>query len=312
MLDLAAEQGVSLPATAPAALAAYMLVREARSLEEYLQRYTVTLSVMRTAAAMERIAYEFVLDAASDNVRYVEVRYCPALHTPELTIAQAIDSVLAGLKRGEAETGVIARVIISALRTLPPTVSVDLAHAAADYVGDGVVGFDLAGVERGFEPGAHLAAFEYAGSRGLALTCHAGEGDGAESIRGALAVGARRLGHGVRLAEDPDLLAEVRGRGVPLEMCPTSNVHTRTVPSLDEHPLKRYFDAGLVVTINTDSRLMDGITLTDELLAAHTRMGFTQDDLKRLILNAFEHAFLPEDERRTLVARTVAELEETG
>ena len=309
MIELAAERGVRLPADEPDALAKVMLVAHANSLEEYLERFEITLAVMQTPAALERIAYEFVVDSAADNVRYVEVRFCPALHTPAMSISEALEAPLKGLKGGERETQTVARLIVCGLRTLSPKVSEDLARAAVDYAGDGVVAFDLAGSERGHPATDHVKAFEYALSHGLACTCHAGEGDGPHSIRDAIHVcGVHRIGHGTRLGEDPDLEAELIERGVPLEMCLTSNVHTHTVTNVAEHPARRYFDLGGTVTFNTDSRLMDATTLTDELLLAHRALGFSREELDQVILNSIRSAFLPEPDKASLVASIQEEL----
>ncbi len=310
MLDLARAQGIRLPADTPEGLAQALYVKHARNLEEYLTKYEITLSVMQTAAALERIAYEFVLDAAADGLRYVEVRYSPLLHRPALTLGQAIEAPLAGIKRGEAETGIKVGLIVCAIRTRPPAESLELARAAADYRAAGVVAFDLAGPERGFPARDHAAAFAYAAEHGMACTCHAGEGDGPDSVHQALhECGARRIGHGTRIAEDPALLADVVERKIPLEMCLTSNVHTHAVPSLAEHPFRRYLEQGVVVTLNTDGRLMDGISLTDEYFAAQHVLGLTKADLARVVLNACESAFLPEFEKVALVSRVESELE---
>ncbi len=305
MLELARAQGTRLPAETPEALAKAMLVRDAKNLEEYLEKYTITLSVLQTAAALERVAYEFVVDKAAENVRYVEVRYSPLLHRPALTLAQAIEAPLAGIRRASAETGVKVGLIVCAMRTKPPAESLELARAAAEYRSAGVTAFDLAGAERGFPARDHRAAFEYAAAYGMACTCHAGH-----SIHQAIhEVGAQRIGHGTRLAEDPALLEEVVARKIPLEMCLTSNVHTHVVASVAEHPFKRYFQQGVVVTLNTDGPLTDGITLTDEYFLAHAVLGLSPDDLARVVLNACESAFLPEYEKVALVSRVQSELE---
>ncbi len=310
MLELARAQGITLPADTPEGLAQALSVKHAKSLEEYLTKYEITLSVMQTAGALERIAYEFVLDAAADGVRYVEVRYSPLLHRPALTLAQAIEAPLAGIKRGEAETGTKVGLIVCGIRTRPLAESLELARAAADYRAAGVVGFDLAGPEQGFPARDHRAAFEYAAQHGMACTCHAGEGDGPHSIHQALhECGARRIGHGTRLGEDPALLEYVVERRIPLEMCLTSNLHTHTVSSIAEHPFKRYLDQGVVVTLNTDGRLVDGISLTDEYFLAQGAFGLGREDLARVTLNACEHAFLPEYEKVALVSRVQSELE---
>jgi adenosine deaminase len=310
MLELAQAQGVRLPADTPEGLARALMVTGAHSLEEYLEKYAITLSVMQTAQALERIAYEFVVDAARENVRYVEVRYSPLLHRPALTLTQAIEAPLAGVKRGSAETGTKVGLIMCGIRTLGPETSLELARAAADYRGEGVIAFDLAGAERGHPAHDHRAAFEHAARHGLACTCHAGEGDGPASIADALhTCGAQRIGHGTHLGEDPALLEEVVARRIPLEMCLTSNVHTHTVESMSQHPFRRYFDQGVVVTLNTDGRLVDGITLTDEYFTAHAVLGLGKEELARVVLNTCESAFLPDFERVALISRVQSELE---
>jgi adenosine deaminase len=310
LLELADAAGVTLPALTAPALADAMLVRHARNLDEYLERYVVTVSVMRSAAALTRIGFELVEDAAAEGIRYLEVRFCPALHGPEVTLEDTIQAVLQGLASGERTTGTVARLIACGLRTLPPATSLDIARAAVKYAGRGVVAFDLAGAEAGHPAEAHARAFHAARDGGLRITCHAGEAAGPESIRAALTVcGAERIGHGVRLRDDPALESEVADRGVPLEMCLTSNVHTHAVTRIEDHPIRRYFDRGIPVTLNTDSRLMDRISLADEYWLAHTVLGFTAAELVRVARHAFAHAFLPDDELRGLLAAVTPILE---
>ncbi len=310
MLELAKAQRVRLPAETPEALAAALTVKGARSLEEYLTKYQYTLAVLQTAAALERVAYEFVLDVAAENVRYVEVRYSPLLHRPALTLVQAIEAPLRGIKRAEAETGTKVGLIVCGIRTRPAAESLELARAAVDYRTAGLVAFDLAGAERGHPAREHRDAFAHAAQHGLACTCHAGEGDGAASIREALHVcGAQRIGHGTRLQEDPALLEEVVARRIPLEMCLTSNLHTHTVAAIAEHPFRGYLERGVQVSLNTDGRLMDGISLTDEYFLAHSTLGLTREQLARVVLNACESAFLPDYEKVALVSRVQSELE---
>jgi adenosine deaminase len=311
MIELAQTAGVRLPGGDPQSLADAMFVRNAKNLEEYLDRYTYTVALMQTEVALERISYEFVHDAFLENVRYVEVRFCPALHTTSLQLSQVMEAVLAGLRRAETETGTRATLIVTALRTMAPSVSSDLAHLAVDYREEGSVAFDLAGAERHHPARDHAAAFAHAARHGLHCTCHAGEGDGPDSVRQALHdCGAQRIGHGTRIHEDTALERQVCEAGIPLEMCLSSNLHTRTVTDVASHPLRRYFDRGCVVTLNTDSRLMDGVSLTDEYWLAHTALGFSRSELDRLILNGFESAFLPDDEKTALVARVTRELQE--
>ena len=196
------------------------------------------------------------------------------------------------------------------IRTRPAAESLELARAAVDYRTAGLVAFDLAGAERGHPAREHRDAFAHAAQHGLACTCHAGEGDGAASIREALHVcGAQRIGHGTRLQEDPALLEEVVARRIPLEMCLTSNLHTHTVAAIAEHPFRGYLERGVQVSLNTDGRLMDGISLTDEYFLAHSTLGLTREQLARVVLNACESAFLPDYEKVALVSRVQSELE---
>ena len=311
MLELAEEAGVALPANDAEALAEAMLVRHANSVEEYLERYRYTVAVLQTPAALERVAYEFVVDVARENVRYVEVRFGPALHVPAMSLAQAIEAPLAGIRRATEETGTRVSLIACALRTMSPSISNDVAHAAVDYRDEGVVAFDLAGSERGHPARDHAASFRYASRHGLHCTCHAGEGDGPDSVRQALHdCGATRIGHGTRILEDPTLERYVCERRIPLEVCLSSNVHTRTVEAAAAHPVRRYMDAGCVVTLNTDGRLMDGVSLTDELWMAHTELGFTREEIDRVIVNTLESAFLPDGVKTDLVAQVKRELGE--
>ena len=313
MLELARDQGVPLPADTPEALAKALYVRDAKSLEEYLDRYRYTLAVLQTPAALERVAYEFVIDSAAENVRYVEVRYSPLLHRPALSMAEAIEAPLRGIERGAQETGTKVGLIVCGIRTLPPAQSLELARAAAEYRSAGVVAFDLAGAERAHPARNHREAFAHAAAHGLACTCHAGEGDGPESIREALHVcGAQRIGHGTRLLEDPALLDEVVEKRIPLEMCLSSNVHTGVVPAAPEHPFRKYLESGVVASLNTDGRLMDGVSLTDEYHLAHVALGLTKEQLVQAVLNAAESAFLEESEKIALTSRIKSEMEQLG
>jgi len=310
MLDLAREVGVSMPATDADALREYMVVRDARNLEEYLERFEITLSVMQTASALERIAYELAEDAAHDGVRYIEMRYAPVLNVRGgLSLEQTVEAPLRGLARAERELGVRGRIIICALRGMPAAVSHELAELAVAYRHQGVVGFDLAGGEKGHPARLHARAFDYARQHDLACTCHAGEGDGAESVREAVHVcGVDRVGHATRLIEDVALTDYCNDHRITLEICLTSNVQTHAASSYAAHPFREYFDRGLNVVLNTDNRLMSGVTLTDEYVHAADSLDFTFDELARVALNGFESSFLPYEERQRLIAEAEAEI----
>jgi len=302
MLDLGRELGVAMPAPDAASLRRYMHVTDARNLEDYLDRFAITLGVMQTEPAMERIAYELAQDAAADGVRYIEVRYAPVLNIRDgLTLEQAVEAPLRGLARAERDHKIVARVIVCAIRNMPPRVSRELAELAVAYRHRGVVGFDLAGGEVGNPAIAHADAFSYARSHDLACTCHAGEGDGPDSIRQAVhGCAVHRIGHATRLIEDTSLTDYCNDRRIPLEICLTSNVQTRVAASYASHPFREYFRRGLNVVLNTDNRLMSDVTLTDEYVHAATEIGFTFDELAEVAMNGFESSFLPYAERMEL------------
>jgi adenosine deaminase len=294
-----------MPGDTAEEVAAHMVVSDARDLEDYLNRFVITLSVMQRADALERIAYELVVDAARDGVRYIEMRYAPVLCVRDgLSLGQAVEAPLRGIARAEKETGTIGRIIICGLRHLDPKVSIELAELAVAFRDRGVVGFDLAGGERDHPARAHAAAFAYARAHDLAVTVHAGEGDGADSVRQAVHdCGADRIGHGTRLGEDERLTHYVNDRRIALEICLTSNVQTHAAATYAAHPMRRYFDRGMNVVLNTDNRMMSGVTLTDEYAHAAVSLAFTKSELARVALNGFESAFLPWEEREALVAR---------
>ena len=313
MIDLARRQRVSLPSTEVEPLRRYMRVDDATNLEDYLRRFDVTIPLLQTPEAIERVAYEMVEDAARDNVRYLEVRYCPELSRKQgLTLDQVIEAELRGLNHGERDFGVVARVINCSLRHYQPALSVAIAEHSVRYRDRGVVAFDLAGAEAGRPASAHQAAFDRAAEGYLGITIHAGEAAGAESVADAIQhCHADRIGHGTRLGESPRLLEYIRDRRIAVEINITSNVQTRAVPRAAEHPVRRYFDAGLNLTLCTDGWLMAGVSLSDEYWLAHTELGFTRREIDRMILNGFESAFLPWPERARMVESVRDELEAT-
>ena len=310
MLDLAREHGISLPHSEVNELRDYMCADNVVDLPDYLHRFDTTISILQTAAAIERVAYELVEDASLDGLRYIEVRNAPHLNIHGgLSVDEVIEATTRGLSRGERDFGTIARFITCSLRHWEPSRSLEAAQAAVRHMHSGVVAFDLAGPEAGYPASAHAEAFRYAREHLLRVTCHAGEGAGPASIRSALFdCNVTRIGHGVRAEEEPALLDYIRDAGITLEMCPTSNEQTHAVPSYAQHPIRRYLEAGVRVTINTDSRLISGITLTDEYARLVAELAMTTADLSQCVIDACEAAFLPMAERAALVSRVREEL----
>jgi adenosine deaminase len=310
MIELARDAKVELPAFEAEPLRRAMRVDDATNLEDYLRRFDVTIPLLQTSEAIERVAYEMVEDAARDNVRYLEVRYCPQLSRRQgLTLDQVIEAELRGFARGEREFKVIARVINCSLRHYDPALSVEIAERSVAYRDRGVVAFDLAGAEAGRPPGTHKAAFDVAARGYLGITVHAGEAAGAESVAEAVYLcRANRIGHGTRLYQSRPLQDYIRDRRILVETNITSNIQTGAVPHASRHPVRGYFDAGLNVTLCTDGWLMAGVNLSDEYWLAHTELGFTRAEIDQLILNGFGAAFLPWPARQTLLQQVQNEL----
>jgi adenosine deaminase len=288
-----------------------------KSLELYLEGFRHTVAVMQTPEAIERVAAECAQDLAADGIVYAEVRYAPELSTQgDLSLGAVMDAWLAGFERGTREceaaaTPITIRAIVTAMRQYAR--SVEIAELAVRYRDRGVVGFDIAGPEAGFPPSRHLDAFQLIHRANSHVTIHAGEAFGLPSIWEALQwCGAERLGHGVRIVDDVtvgddgairmgDLARYVRDRRVPLEMCPTSNVHTGAVATIEEHPIDLLRRLRFRVTVNTDNRLMSGVTLSSEFEQLVATFGFGLDEMQWLTLNAMKSAFLPFDQRLRLI-----------
>jgi len=312
ILELAKEDGIELPAKDVDGLrAAIGCGQQFGSLVEYLRGFAITLRVMQTEAALERIAFELAEDAHRENVRYLEVRYAPMLHTERgLKLTRVVEAVLNGLRRARETYGVKATVILCGIRNISPESSYQMAELAVAYKGRGVVGFDLAGAEADFPPKHHRAAFQLVRDNNINCTIHAGEAYGPESIAQAIHVcGAHRIGHGCRLRENGDLLHYLNDHRIPLECCPSSNVQTGAVKDLASHPLKLYFDLGLRVTINTDNRLITDTSVSKELYLVHREMGVPFVDIKALIFASFKSSFQPFHEKQAMLRRVATELD---
>lgn len=300
---------IPLPFDEAGALAGWFDQRGSGSLERYLDAFVYTLAAMGTPEALRRVAREAVEDHAAAGVIHAELRFGPLL-LPSMTPEVVVESVLAGLQDGSDATGVTTGLILCALRHLPDSEKV--ARLAGRYAGQGVVGFDLAGPERGFPPDDHLPAIHLAREAGLGLTLHAGEAGGVDSIRRAVDVGgADRIGHGVEIIEDcvvsdgviTDLgpvATTLVERRIPLEICPSSNLATKGW-TVSEHPLALLHRAGFVVTINTDNRLMSATTMSQEAELALDGLGLAPEELAEMTRNAAAAAFLPEQERSRLL-----------
>jgi adenosine deaminase len=314
ILELADEQGYDgLPASDESELAAWFHQGNSGSLESYLEAFEQTISVMQTEDAISRVAYEAGVDLADQGVKYAEVRYGPSLSLRRgLTIEAVLEAVVDGFERAQRDSGIALYGIATALRH--QTDSAEVATAASRYVGKGIVGFDLAGPEKGFPPEEHREACNIAREAGLGLTLHAGESDGPNSMWRALSrCGAQRLGHGVHVVQDAtfadgvlthlgSFARRVRDHQVPLEVAITSNLHTGSWAEAIDHPFGALVAAGFNVSINTDNRLMSGISMVDEYALAAETFALSTRELNAITVDALKAGFGDWPTRKALIA----------
>jgi adenosine deaminase len=302
VLELGKEGGVALPTSDIEKLKDFLEATDrTASLVEYIEYFQLPIAVLQSVPALERATYELCEDLSKDNVRYAEIRYGPWLHTQQgLSLTDVIRAVLSGWASGRKAFGLEGGIIVTALRDMPPAQNLSLAQVAGRFVSDGVIGFDLAGDEAGHPPVLHEDAFRMARSLGLNLTIHAGEAAGPESVRQAISMGAKRLGHGVRAQEDAEVLATIRERGIQLDMAPTSNAQTKAVQRLADHPLRRFYEAGIKVTISTDSPTVSSVNMTHEFEVAVRVLGCSREQVWAMNLQALEGGFADEVTRARL------------
>ncbi|BDV29990.1 adenosine deaminase [Microbacterium terricola] len=323
IIELADEIDLEVPSADSDELADWFAEKsDSGSLVEYLKTFDLTTAVMQTADGLRRVAREFVEDLAADGVIYGEVRWAPEQHLARgLSLDEAVEAVQEGIEEGEDAAGTDIRVgqLITAMRHTDR--SLEIAELAVDWRERGAVGFDIAGPEDGFLPARHRAAFDLLAAEFFPTTVHAGEAAGLDSIRSALIDGrALRLGHGVRIAEDLEIVSQegedvfvqfgdlarwVRDREIPLELSPSSNLQTGAIAAwgteLVDHPFDLLYQLGFAVTVNVDNRTMSATSLTRELALLAETFGYDLDDLQTFQLNAAAGAFLPVEEREELI-----------
>jgi len=301
LFELLRERGLAAPAPDVPALADWFRSHaHAGSLTDYLSGFALTVAAMGTPQGLERVAFEAAEDARLDGCVLGEFRIAPTLFEPHGVAPEAaVEAMLTGLRRSALPSGLI----LCVMRERPQAEGERTAELALRYRGQGVVGLDLAGPELGHPPTQHARALAIARDAGLPLTLHAGEADAAARVLMAAQLGARRIGHGVHLADaigqpgDAALLDAVRALDPHLEICPTSNVHTGAAASLARHPIRALWQAGISLSFHTDNRLMSMISQTDEAVSLVRETGLTVADLVAMSLQAAQRSFLPEPAR---------------
>jgi len=310
LLELCRVRGLDVPAQDAPALADWMHANAySGSLERYLRGFALTIAAMASAEACERVAFEAAEDARLDGCVLAEFRMAPLLLEAHGMRGEAVvEALLSGLRKSALPCGLI----VCAMRTDSPQETLRSAELAARYQDAGVIGFDLAGAERGYPPAAHAPAFARARDAGLGLTCHAGEADVGSRVLEAAVLGATRIGHGVNImrgatpVQTTQWVEQARELGLHFEVCPSSNVHTGAAESLAAHPIRAMVEAGLSVSGSTDNRLMSGVTLSSELQALHEHPGLSLTQLTQLMRNAVAASFLPAAVRDAALAAMTA------
>ncbi len=312
MLDIARAHGVTVPASV-LRLSGMVQVQDEDPLtfQNFLAKFNTLRLFYRSPEVIHRVTREAVEDAAHDNIKYLELRFTPvALSRAErFPLHDVMDWVCSSAAQAAQEFGITVRLIASVNRHESAELAEQVAWLAASHIERGIVGMDLAGNEAEFSAKPFAPILAEASQAGLKLTIHAGEWGGAENVREAIEVlGADRIGHGVRVMEDENVVALARERGTIFEVCPTSNYQSGVVPALGVHPLPRMLQAGLNVTVNTDDPSVSRIDLSHEYKLVCEDLGLPLDILHRLVLAAAQAAFLPPAQKEALVARLQKEL----
>ncbi|MCL1056522.1 adenosine deaminase [Shewanella gelidimarina] len=304
VIDIAQQQNVPLPSHDLTDIQSLMVAPDTcQNLDEYLTRFELPLSVMQTAAGIERISFEVFEDAAKENVKYLEVRFAPLLHLQSgLTLEQVISSAVKGMKRAESQYDIKGNFILSIIRNMPKDRVNEVIDAGANFINDGVVAFDLAGSElpgfcQGFVPHA-----EYAVKKGYRVTIHAGEQGVGQNVYDAISLlGAERIGHGIDIKTHKEAYDLTKSTSVALESCPTSNVQTKAVDSLSQHPFSEFHKDGVLITINTDNRTVSNTTMTDEVRKVMQEFKLSRKEYFEIYKVSVEHSFASESVKRQLL-----------
>lgn len=300
ILELAEEQGISLPARDPDELKLFLTApKDCRSLNEYLEKFDLPLLVLQTREAIRKGMYTLLCSLKEQGMLYAEVRFAPQSHLKKgLTQEEVVKAAVLGMQEAAAGSFFKAQLILCCMRGADnQEANRKTIETAAAFLGRGVAAVDLAGAEALFPTADFAELFAYAKELGVPYTIHAGEADGPESIKAALKFGAARIGHGVRAREDEEVMRLLKERQIPLEMCPASNVQTKAVGSIRQHPVLEYLRLGLNVTVNTDNMTVSDTTIEQEYDRLRRELDMTAAEQRQLLFHGVDAAFLTEEER---------------
>lgn len=298
---IADSQGISLPSDDEQLRTLVVAPETCQNLNEYLERFDLVLTCLQTETALQTAALDVISQAAEENIKYIEVRFAPSLHTEKgLSLPKIVTAVLAGLSEGEKQFGVKSNALLCGMRHEELQSIEQIVYLADTFKQSGIVGFDLAGNEVDFPPYTFEETLDLVHHLDIPLTLHAGECGCGKNVVDAIKLGAKRIGHGIALKDTPEYFSLAQENNILVEMCPTSNFQTKTVTSLAEYPFKTFLDAGITICINTDNRTVSGTTLTDEYMKLHEWYDITYPDMEKLNHYAVNGAFIPESEKQLL------------
>lgn len=263
-----------------------------KSLAQYLEKFDLPISCIQNEKGLELAAYDLLKNAAEENVKYIEVRFAPMISVNDhISTSQVIEAVLLGIKKAEAEFSIKGQVIVCAMRNFSLKSNIAMLKVARNYLGEGVCALDLAGDEAAYPTKEQAELFLKAKSLEMPYTIHSGETGSLENVKVAIELGAKRLGHGIALKKDNNLMKEVREKRIGIEMCPTSNLQTKAVDGWNDYPLNDFLNQGLLVSINTDNRTISNTTNTKEFLQISESMRINEEEINKLIKNSIEISF---------------------
>lgn len=278
--------------------------RDCRNLAEYLEKFDLPLACLQTAEGLREASRDFLLEAAKENIVYMETRFAPLLSVnANLNCGQVMEAVLAGLEEGKKACGVEYNIIACAMRHHTPEQNLGMFKAAEKVLGKGLCALDLAGNEAAFPMCDFVEQFSEARRMGFPFTLHAGECGSEENIVDSIESGASRIGHGIAMRGNSKVQELCLKNKIGIEMCPISNLQTKSVPDKSEYPLREFLDKGLLVTLNTDNRTVSNTTVTDEMEFVQREYGVTDEELYKVTRNAIEVAFASEEVKQRVRAK---------
>ncbi|MEH7300767.1 adenosine deaminase [Neobacillus drentensis] len=298
IIDIAKREGISLPTLDRDEIQQELIAPlDCESLDEYLKRFALPNLVMQSQENLKRITFELFEDAAKENVKYMEVRFAPLLHTAQgLSVEEIIQSVIDGMREAEQQFDIHGNIILSCMRTMSAESAFEVVEKGKPFLGKGVVAIDLcASEEEGF-CGDFVEPIALARDYGYRVTIHAGEtGVGKNVLEAVELLGAERIGHGVFIKDCAEAYDVVKEKQVVLEMCPTSNVQTKAVNQYSDHPIHDFHKDGIKVTVNTDNRTVSDTTMAKECTIVFDEFNMNEEDYKKIYLDSVDACFADEE-----------------